>query len=103
MTRDEFLSLLGEGMHTAFRKAVDTSLSATVWRAIDAMPAADWAEILAFVADGMPDEMFQPTSRDETIAAEVRRAVDSKPRTDGERAAFEAGARFARALYRRSS
>jgi hypothetical protein len=49
----EFVSYLGEGMHTAFRKGADHPSATQIHRLIDHMPNADWHGIVAFVAEGM--------------------------------------------------
>ena len=42
--------LLGEAMHTAFRKASDHPTAAEIHRAIDGLPSAEWAAVVTFVA-----------------------------------------------------
>ena len=58
LTRDDFRSLLGEGFHTAFRKALDSPESAQIWKLIDVMPHREWSAILGFVLSGFPDGAF---------------------------------------------
>jgi hypothetical protein len=53
LSRDDALSLLGEGFHTATRKAGDGPSSTQLWRTIDEMPIDEWEAILNFVLDGM--------------------------------------------------
>jgi hypothetical protein len=53
LDRETLVSLLGEGFHTAFRKAVDSEEAWEVWQMIKKMPGEDWAAILKFVADGL--------------------------------------------------
>jgi hypothetical protein len=51
MDYDTFSSLLGEGFHTGFRKAVDSSAANRAWHAIQDMPAEDWGAVVTFVAE----------------------------------------------------
>lgn len=57
MDYDTFVSMLGEGFHTAFRKAVDTRQAAAVHRLITEMPPADWAAVVEFVADPIAEAL----------------------------------------------
>jgi hypothetical protein len=52
------LALLGEGFHTALRKAPEDRLghAHTAWTAIRQMDPADWEAVLRYVVDGM-DQM----------------------------------------------
>lgn len=52
MTRDDFRSLLGEGLHTAFRKATDCEEADDIWAAINNMDSSDWNAVLSFVVEG---------------------------------------------------
>lgn len=52
VTENDLASLLGEGFHTAFRKAVDSTRANSIWHAIDGLPAAEWGAIIDFVAWG---------------------------------------------------
>jgi hypothetical protein len=60
MDRETFESMIGEGFHTAFRKAVDSATAAQIHRLIGGMEYRDWAAVVSFVADGFPSEMFHP-------------------------------------------
>lgn len=42
---------LGEGIHCAFRKAVDTKDAMKIWTLIKKMPDEDWGKILEFVQE----------------------------------------------------
>jgi len=42
--------MLGEGLHTAFRKASDTPQSFQIWKLIQGMPDKEWRAILDFVS-----------------------------------------------------
>jgi hypothetical protein len=50
MTREEFKSLVGEGIHTGLRKGCQSRESSAAWKAIDDLP--DWDDALSFLADG---------------------------------------------------
>lgn len=52
MPRDEFRSMLGEGFHTAFRKATDCDQAHPIWTLINQMPSGDWGAVLEFVTYG---------------------------------------------------
>ena len=53
MTRkDDVISLLGEGFHTAFRK-IPVKNSTQIWQLINDIPEEDWLAILDFVYDGI--------------------------------------------------
>lgn len=97
--RDTLRSLLGEGFHTAFRKAVDTATAAQIHRLIAGMPLEHWEAVLSFVADGFPSEVFVPdlTPAAARASASVT-AIQQYPDNPGEQAAFTAGAVFARSL-----
>lgn len=51
MTKDLFMSLVGEGLHTGIRKGCDSPESAAAWKAISDMP--DWNDALEFLAGGL--------------------------------------------------
>lgn len=49
-----FTSMLSEGFHTAFRKAVPNSDTAhKIWTLINDMPDDEWNAIIDFVVSGM--------------------------------------------------
>lgn len=50
VTLEDLKGFLGEGFHTALRKAVDSGRSDKIWMLIDTMPDEDWDAILTFVA-----------------------------------------------------
>ena len=50
---EDFVSYLGEGMHTTFRKGTDAPQAMTIHRLIDEMPDEDWHNAVYFVADAM--------------------------------------------------
>jgi hypothetical protein len=52
-TREEFLELLGEAFHTAFRKASDSAQGVQIYRLIEEMPESDWTSVLEFVFDSI--------------------------------------------------
>lgn len=47
---EDFRAYLGEGIHTAFRKAGQTRASSQVWNLIREMPPEEWSGIVRFVA-----------------------------------------------------
>lgn len=53
MKKSEFISLLGEGFHTAFRK-IPVKNSYEIHKLIQEMPDDDWVAILDFVCSGLP-------------------------------------------------
>lgn len=53
MTRDEFVSLLGEGIHTAFRKATDCPQAMPIYRLISEMPNEEWGNVINWLVDGL--------------------------------------------------
>jgi len=53
LTEESLRSALGEGMHTAFRKAGDSARSHQIWKLINDMPGDEWAAIVDFVASGV--------------------------------------------------
>jgi hypothetical protein len=58
MNKEEFIELLGEAFHAAFRKALgDSPLASEIWNNIHMMPDADWAAILEFVYECIKDEV----------------------------------------------
>jgi hypothetical protein len=59
MDRELLTELLGEGFHTAFRKATDCDQAPVIYRLIEEMPEDDWANVLDFVADCLPTEKFK--------------------------------------------
>lgn len=57
-TKNNFISLLGEGFHTAFRKAVgDSPQARKIHELIQKMPNDEWHAILEFVYDGIKPEL----------------------------------------------
>lgn len=52
-SREEFVSLLGEAFHTAFRKASDSSEGVQIYLLIEQMPEDDWTLVLEFVYDSI--------------------------------------------------
>lgn len=58
-THGEWRSMLGEGFHTAFRKATDDPLAMPVHRLIDQLGKGEYRAVLDFVLDGM-ESMARP-------------------------------------------
>ncbi len=62
MNRDLLIELLGEGFHTAFRKATDCNQAPQIYRLIEDMSEKSWTSVLDFVAEviiGATDELMQ--------------------------------------------
>lgn len=53
--RNELKELLGEGIHTALRKASGHPEARAAWLAIDRLPAEEWAAVVGFVAVGLKE------------------------------------------------
>lgn len=51
VTEDAIRSMVGEGFHTAFRKAVDSMEASIAWKAIRDMDNEEYAAIVSFTAD----------------------------------------------------
>jgi len=51
MDSEDFKELLGEGLHTAFRKASDSYEANKIWHLIMDMPGEEWDRIVQFVAE----------------------------------------------------
>lgn len=51
--RNELMSLLGEGFHTAFRKATSHERAYPIWTDIRKLPTDEWGSVLDFVMGGI--------------------------------------------------
>lgn len=52
LTANEVAEFLGEGFHTALRKAVpDSEVADQIWRLIADMDDSEWSTVLHFVTD----------------------------------------------------
>jgi hypothetical protein len=51
VTESAIRSMIGEGFHTAFRKAVDSTDAAIAWKAIRDMDNEEYAAVVGFTAD----------------------------------------------------
>lgn len=51
VTDADIRSMLGEGFHTGFRKAVDHPYATTIWQLIKDLPGEDWSAVLDFVSE----------------------------------------------------
>lgn len=49
--KDFIRSMLAEGFHTAFRKAVNSPRADQIWDLIKAMPSDQWGSVISFVAE----------------------------------------------------
>ena len=55
-TKEDIISLLGEGFHTAFRKAIpDSDIGGKIWQLIRDLSQEDWDAVLEFVFLCMED------------------------------------------------
>jgi hypothetical protein len=52
-TADEWASMIGEGIHTGFRKGSDHPKASEYWNLISKMPNELWNEVLDFCVDGL--------------------------------------------------
>lgn len=57
---------LGEGFHTAFRKATDTPRASRIWQLIDEMPDDEWVRCTHFVAEAVRDALLAGSLLEET-------------------------------------
>ena len=55
LTVKDVADYLGEGFHTAFRKASDTPQADKIWHLIRDMDPAEWSSVLDFVAKPLVD------------------------------------------------
>lgn len=65
-SRKDFASMLGEGFHTAFRKATDCPQAPTIWQLIHDMPTGSWNAVIEFVVSGMEYSDFIHFNQPET-------------------------------------
>lgn len=49
--KQDLRSLIGEGVHTGLRKAVDSHESSVAWNAIQDLPSGEWGAVLDFAMD----------------------------------------------------
>lgn len=59
MTGDEIRELLGEGFHTAFRKATDSPEADAIWKLINELDDDEWASVINFVAAPLIDALAE--------------------------------------------
>jgi hypothetical protein len=52
-TRDEWASILGEGIHVAFRKGSDHPKAHYYWKMIQEMPNELWNDVTDYVVDSL--------------------------------------------------
>lgn len=53
ITREELASAVGEGIHTALRKAGRSRHATAAYRAIDEMNDEEWGDVVDFAVDGL--------------------------------------------------
>lgn len=63
---NELIEYLGEGFHTAFRKASDSPEATQIWDLISNMPAHEWHAILEFVAVPVLNLLGNHSQKDRT-------------------------------------
>ena len=51
--KDDLASLIGEGVHTGLRKAIDSPQSSVAWRAIKDLPDGEWGIVIEFAMSGI--------------------------------------------------
>lgn len=59
---DTAKSLIGEGIHTGMRKAIDSPQAHPAWKAIQELPDDDWDAVLEFLVSGLASvgyELFE--------------------------------------------
>lgn len=72
--REYLISLLGEGIHTAFRKIGQAKDSSEIWNRISKLPDEEWAAMIDFALDGIKDfinskKVEASIKRDEELVA----------------------------------
>jgi hypothetical protein len=70
-TRQELLSMLGEGFHTGFRKGTDDPAAHEVWLGIRNLPAASWNDVLEFLVWGLEYSGFVTWEEDSEPATKL--------------------------------
>jgi len=53
MNKEDFICLLGEGFHAAFRKIIYTDEGKEIYRLIKKMSDEEWLAVLEFVYEGI--------------------------------------------------
>jgi len=59
MDKENVISLLGEGFHTAFRKIVQTNEGHKIWELIQKLDHDDWIAVLEFVYEGIKGQTIE--------------------------------------------
>jgi len=59
LDKEDVISLLGEGFHTAFRKIVQTPEGTEIWRLIQKLDDEDWMAVLEFVYEGIKGQTIE--------------------------------------------
>jgi hypothetical protein len=52
-SRDDWASILGEGIHVAFRKGTDHPKAHDYWKMIQEMPDELWNDVTTYVVDSL--------------------------------------------------
>jgi len=56
---EEIKEVLGEGFHTAFRKAVNSKKAYAIWKLIRELSDEEWNDIIDFVYECIKDYMVK--------------------------------------------
>ena len=75
---NELKEHLGEGFHTAFRKATSAPESTQIWKLINDMDDREWEKVIAFVAWGVAESVDLNKFKSPTKAR--KRAVNERKR-----------------------
>lgn len=63
-TKEEWMSAIGEGLHTGFRKGSDTPCDMIYWRILRDMDPEIWDSVLRYTVDGLEYMQFLETTDD---------------------------------------
>lgn len=66
ISREDATSLLGEGIHTGLRKAVDSHESVVVWQAINRLPDDEWHTVLVWLVDALASMGYHLVKEDKS-------------------------------------
>lgn len=64
--REDAMSLIGEGLHTALRKIADSDEATRAWEAISDMDSEEWSGYLAFLIEGMRYSGYEVCQKEES-------------------------------------
>lgn len=95
-------SLLGEGFHTAFRKATDAPLAMPIHRLLSELDSDDWDAVLSFVMDGLSygtTDAPEPESRKGLASERAYRLARDTARRHRNDQAYTVAVKVVEALY----